>query len=297
MAYNIKYRQIKAFLTLAETGSLKLAAAHMALTQPSVLNMVKELEECVGTALINRSAQNLELTEAGQDFYDQTKGSIAQLEKAYAFAKSAGKAEHGRVRVVALPSVAGSLLSAIIAEFHKNYPNVAIELAERRYANFMRALRQQEVDFGIGVLRGDEPEFDFTPLFTDQLVVVAPKGHPIASKPIDLETLSQTLGQYKTIIISAGPQPEVLKLLGLGGTSQVLVEQPSTAIEIVRKGTGLTVTLSSALVGLDKHGLDIAPIPGALSYRNIGILVGKDKKLSPPALRFLDCVRAYSSAL
>src|SRR5690606_34232088 len=104
-------------------------------------------------------------------------------------------------RIATLPTLAGSLLSAIMADFRQKYPKVAIELVERTYMGFIRTLRQQEVDFGIGILRSEEPEFDFTPLFTDRLVVVAPKGHPITQKSIGIETISQ----YDIVMINVGP--------------------------------------------------------------------------------------------
>ncbi|AWQ03719.1 LysR family transcriptional regulator [Bordetella bronchiseptica] len=292
MAHNIKYRQLKAFKIVAETGSFKVAADRLAITQPSMSIMIKELEEDVGVPLINRTTRSTELTDAGRDFYEQVKGSLDQLEKAYAYAKAAGKAEHGRIRIATLPTLAGSLLSTVIAEYRKQYPKVAIELVERTYLGFIRALRQQEVDFGIGILRSEEPDFEFTQLCTDRLVVVAPKGHPITQKRIGVKTISQ----YDVVMISVGPQAEALRQLGLEACAKVLVEQPSTAIEIVRKGASLTVTSSSALVGIDKRGLASVPVPGALSYRNIGLLVGKDKKLNPAATKFIEYVQAHIQA-
>lgn len=292
VALNIKYRQLKAFKIVAETGSFKVAADRLAITQPSMSIMIKELEEDVGVPLINRTTRSTELTEAGRDFYEQIRGSLEQLEKAYSYATAAGKAEHGRIRIATLPTLAGSLLSAIIADFRRAHPKVVIELVERTYLGFIRALRQQEADFGIGVLRSEEPEFEFTPMFTDRLVVVGAEGHPIAQQPIGIDTISQ----YDIVMISVGPQAEALRQLGLENSAQVLVEQPSTAIEIVRKGASLTVTSSSALAGIDQRGLIAIPVPGELSYRSIGLLVAKDKKLSPPSLAFIDCVKAHSAA-
>src|SRR5437868_4913579 len=103
MALNIKYRQLRGFADLAESGSFKAAADKLSVTQPSLSTLIKELENDLGVTLVARAPGSATLSEAGSEFYEQIKGSLGQLEKAYAFAKAAGKGEYGRLRVATLP--------------------------------------------------------------------------------------------------------------------------------------------------------------------------------------------------
>lgn len=290
MAHNIKYRQLKAFCILAESGSFKHAADSLAVTQPSMSIMIRELENDLGVTLINRSTRTTELTEAGRDFYQQIKGSLGQLEKAYAYANAAGKAEHGQLRVATLTSLAADVVTSAIAQLHARRPGIHIELIERTYFNFLQALRQREVDVGIGILREPHADLAFQYLFSDRLIVVTPDGHPLTRPRASLKNLSK----YEMVIVTPGPSLGALKELDVAFAPPVQVEQPSTAIAMVRKGLGITVTTSSAMAGLDMRGLAAIPIPA--SDRNVGLITLADAKPSPAALAFIDCMRSIHPA-
>lgn len=285
VSHNIKYRQLKAFRILAESGSFKHAADSLAVTQPSMSIMIRELESDLGVALIDRATRSAELTDAGRDFYQQIKGSLDQLEKAYSYANAAGKAEHGRVRIATLTSLAAEAVTTAIARMHAERPGIQIELMERTYFNFLLALRRREVDLGVGILHEAHADLDFQYLFSDQLVVVTPKGHPLARQRQPL----RHLGKYDVVVVSPGPSLEALQELDADCAPPVQVEQPSTAITMVRKGLGVTVTSSSATTGLDMRGLAAVPIPG--TTRDVGVITLAQARLSPVASAFLRCLR------
>ena len=98
--------QLRTFVAVAQEGHLTRAAERLHISQPAASAHIRALESSFEVQLFVRTNRGLELTEAGRDFHEQIKGSLEQLEKAYAFAKSAGKSEHGRVRLATLPSLA-----------------------------------------------------------------------------------------------------------------------------------------------------------------------------------------------
>jgi len=111
----------------------------------------------------------------------------------------------------------------------------------------------------------------------------------VTRKAMNLDELSC----YDMVMITVGPPPESLSWLRSEDKPPVMeVEQPATAIAMVRNGAGLTITASSALVGIDMRGLACLPIPGEAAYRDVGILKRIDKKLSPVSRKFIDDLEA-----
>lgn len=290
MAHNIKYRQLKAFCILAETGSFKHAADGLSVTQPSMSIMIRELENDLGVTLINRSTRSTELTDAGRDFYQQVKGSLQQLEKAYMHAAAAGKAEHGRLRVATMTSLAADVVASAIAKLHAERPGIKIELVERTYFNFLLAVRQREVDLGIGILREQHADLKFQYLFSDRLVIVTPENHPLTRPRASLKQLEK----YEVIVVMPGPSLATLKALGVDVAPPLQVEQPSTAIAMVRRGLGVTVATSSSMAGVDMRGLALVPIPE--SEREVGIMTLADARPSPAAQAFMRCIEGIQPA-
>jgi DNA-binding transcriptional LysR family regulator len=246
--------------------------------------MISELEKDLEVTLINRSTRSTELTEAGREFYEQIRGSIDQIEKAYAYADAAGKAEHGRLRIATLTSLAAGVVTEAIAKLHADRPGIQIQLMERSYSNFLQTLRQREVDLGVGILRGEHADLKFQFLYSDQLIIVTPKGHPLMSPGMSIKDVSK----YDVVMVTPGASLEALQQQVTNFVPRIQVEQPSTAIAMVRKGLGVTITSSSATASLDMRDLAAAPVPG--TKRDIGIITLADAKLSPAGSAFQRCM-------
>ena len=77
----IKFRHIQCFVEIARERSLKTAAEKLFLTQPAMSKTLKELEEIVGTTLMQRSRSGVDLTRPGEVFLHFARMSIASLQQ------------------------------------------------------------------------------------------------------------------------------------------------------------------------------------------------------------------------
>ncbi len=282
MSDNIKYRQLKAFIALLETGSFMAAAVRLAVTQPALSNLIKGLEQDVGVILFDRSTRACVPTVAGHGFYGQIKGSLEQLEESYRQVKELGRGDHGVLRIAALSSLAAGVMTVKLAEFHSAYPDTLISLFERTYEQVHAAVRQREVDLGIGSLLHPDPHLIFTPVFNDSLMLIVPQGHPLATKRLNMKGLDR----YELVIVKAGPSIPALKMIGVRTVPTVQVEQPATALAMVRRQMGITVLPSSVLTDVRLDGLHCIPIPGPYAIRSLGIIQKRGSTLSPSAQAF-----------
>jgi DNA-binding transcriptional LysR family regulator len=283
-AINPKYRQLKAFALVVETGSFKQAADHLAVTQPSFSVLIKELEHDTGVVLFERSTRRCTPTPAGAAFYDQIRGPLAHLEEAYRCIKDVGAGTQGKLSLAALPALSSGVIAHKLAQFQRRFPNVRISLSERKHDQILTAVRQGEVEFGIGSLLRSDPDLSFQPLFKDQLMIVAPPGHPL----LKMRPVWKSLDRFDLVLLTGGPAEYGLKVSQVQSSLVVEVEQAATALAMVRNGMGITVLPSTIVPGSNVEGLVCLPIEGRLAERQLGLICKKNTHLSAAARAFID---------
>jgi len=268
MANNIKYRQLKAFVILVETGSFSITAQHMAITQPSLSVLIQELERDTCVRLIDRSSRRAEPTREGRAFYERIKGSMDHLDEAYTYVKDIGKGRRGRLRVACLSSLAAGLVTETLRRFHERHAEVRITLCERTHDQVPEAVRNGEVDLGIGAELRADPDLSFQPVFKDRLMVVVPAGHALARRRVTWKSLDA----FKLAMVTPGPASRALKATNSTVAPAFEVEHAATALSMVRRKMAITVLPSSIVGGLDTGDLVCRPLAGALAVRSLGVI-------------------------
>ncbi|GAA4323959.1 LysR family transcriptional regulator [Pigmentiphaga soli] len=289
MSNNIKYRQIKAFAHLVETGTFMAAADLMSVTQPSLSVLIQELERDVGVRLFVRTTRRVEPTPEGRAFYEQIKGSIDQLEEAYSYIKDVGQGSRGRLRVACLSSLAAGVVTNALRRFQERHPQVRVTLCERGHDQVPKAVRNGEVDLGIGTELRADAELVFQRVFNDQLMIVVPAGHELVGRRVTWRSLNP----FALILVTPGPASRALQMSNASVSPAFEVEHAVTAMAMVRARMGVTVLPSSVQHGVDTRDLKFLPIPGPLAVRSLGII---RKRNAAPSAAVSDFIALLSKA-
>jgi DNA-binding transcriptional LysR family regulator len=186
-------RQIRSFVAVAEEQHLTRAARRLHLAQPPLSRQMRQLQDELGVALLERSGRGIRLTDAGRVFLVEAREALRAVERAADRARDAGRGIVGRLAIAFVDSIAyGGLPPAIANRFRARHAGIALELqpmisiqqwealrAGRISAGFMHHLPE---DSGTASLRlGDEP-----------VMLVLPERHPLARKTrLRLEDLSR----------------------------------------------------------------------------------------------------------
>jgi len=288
MSENIKYRQLKAFSFVVETGSFRDGAERLSVTQPSFSTLIKELENDVGAVLFLRTPRGCTPTEWGYAFYDRIKGPLEHLEEAYRHLKEVGVGRKGFLRLAAPPSLSAGIITSTLAEFRHRYPDVQISLHERKHDQIVEAVRNGEVELGIGAMLKPDIDVSFTPLFTDTLMVVVPKGHSLTNKRRSWKSLEK----FDLILQSGGPAEHALRLSDVQPKLVLEVEQAATALSMVLHGMGITILPSSVMRSQATESLVLIPLPGKRAVRHLGTIRKKNSLPSAPAQTFTSMLQA-----
>jgi len=121
-------RAIRVFVRVIDEGSFAGAARALDLAPAVVTRLVAELEDHLGSRLLNRTTRRLALTDIGESYLERARRILAELDEAEALVNSATAEPRGHLRVLLPPAVAVHQLAKHLARFHERYPLVTLEL-------------------------------------------------------------------------------------------------------------------------------------------------------------------------
>ena len=121
-------RQLRAFITLARTGSFTAAAKELHLTQSAVSHAMKALEADVGCRLLDRMGKKVLLTQAGEQFLERAGKIFAEMSEARAELEALGEWGNGRLRIGASAAACQYVLPRVLREFKRKFPKCRLQI-------------------------------------------------------------------------------------------------------------------------------------------------------------------------
>lgn len=144
-------RAAELFVNVVNLGSLSAAGRHCGMSPATVSRIVKSLEDEVGGRLLNRTSRQLNLTEAGQMYYDRIEHILQQIREANEIVVRLQKNPTGRLRVHSRMLIGNQHLVPALPKFMELYPDVTVDLLMSNYAIDLVA-EKIDVDIRIGKL-------------------------------------------------------------------------------------------------------------------------------------------------
>ena len=184
-------KQLRAFLTVAETGNVTRAADMLHLVQPAVSRQLRLLEEDVGAPLFERERHGMVLTDAGQALVGYARRAMLELDRARAeIAGATAGGVGGLVTLGLLPSTVDILCSALVRAVAAAYPAIRLRLAVGYAGTLMQWLASGEVDAAL-LYGAEQPDIQTTRLVEEALWVIAPPSARLrADQPVPLARLT-----------------------------------------------------------------------------------------------------------
>lgn len=179
----MKMHHLRDLLAVAEKGSINAAAKHLGVSQPALSRSVRELEKEMGAPLLERQATGAALTPMGNLFVRRASTAMNELRRARDEIQQLQGSVHGTV-VACVSSMAHlTLLHEALEPFTQRYPNVVLRVIEGVFPVIDARIRSGQVDFYVGPApeSGTAPGLQLETLFATRRVVLARKGHPLAS--------------------------------------------------------------------------------------------------------------------
>lgn len=213
--------QLRAFVRVVEQGSFTAAAKELNLTQPAVTHQVQELERRFNVVLVERFGKRAYLTQAGEKLIIHARQLLEDNERAQMEMRKLDDGWLGRVRIGTSVTVLMYGLPPILRRLKTAHPQLEINLKTGLTATTLEMLKTNALDLGLCALPVEDPVFEVTSLFEDELVAILPaKMTKVPKKvtPVFLSrcplilvnegsALRRTVGEW---LAQAGPPPKPL---------------------------------------------------------------------------------------
>jgi len=287
--------QLRTFLAVASTGSVRAAADQLVVTQPAVSSALAAVRKQVGVALVRRDGRGLRLTPAGVALAERARAALALLDEAVAAARGEADPDRGRLRLASVTTAGEHLAPPLLASFLADHPEVTVSLEVGNRRRVADLLAHHEVDLAIG--GRPPPGAETLATRANRLVVVSTPGHassgsagrrkrPLARTvtkgELDAATWllrepgSGTRATAEALLEALGIAPRILTL---GSNGAVL--------ESVRIGLGVTLVSADAVASdLAGGALEQWEHPGLPLERPWHLLGRTGEPLAPTPDRF-----------
>ena len=278
------------FHAVAQAGGISRGAERARVSQPAVSKQIKELEAAVGVRLLERLPRGSRLTAGGQILARYVQQlAVLEDEAARALEEFRGL-KRGRLAIGASTTIGAYLLPQVFGEFHRQHPDIELQLEIANTETIQRQLLEGAVEIGLteGVIQAeylDSEVFD-----EDELVAIAPRGHPLLKQK---SVTGRELCREPFILREAGSGTRAVVERALRKhrltVRPVLALASSEAIKrAVIAGVGLAI-ISHLAIGCELQigSLAIIPVKDLVSRRPLHLQRLQSKSPSPSVSRFL----------
>lgn len=295
---NVTIRQIQAFLAVAELGSFTRAAERLHAAQPALSLLLRQLEEELGTRLLDRTTRRVELTEAGREFKNSADRILDELQHAARSARDHAARRRGRIGIVAPPLLAAVLLPDAMAEFSRAHPGIEIKLIEARTDQIVDLVRSGGADCGVGTFAVDESGIDRTRLTRDNLMLFCVPGCELAERPkVTWDDVARSGLPLITLTRDSGIR--LLVEVGFESARKPLqpafeVTQITTALALTAANLGVAVLPAYAWNAARRDQLVVREMTKPAIVRDIVMISPQGRTRTPAVIAFEAVLRRHA---
>ena len=192
-------RHLRIFVAVAETGTMSAAAKQCYITQPTVSQAIRELENHYQLRLFDRLSQKLYITDAGRQLLTYARRVLSQFDMLEANMEAIRQKE--RLRIGATITVGACLLSSVLNDLKTIHPQLETYACVANTSLIEQKLLSSELDVALVEGTITSPDLIAIPVVDDFLVLAMSRNHPLAGKK---EIHAQELSDYDFVMREKG---------------------------------------------------------------------------------------------
>ena len=268
-------KQLQYLVALRRHGHFGRAAEASFVTQSTLSSGIRELENLLGTTLVERTKRVVRFTPLGSRIADKALRVLRESEELADLARAEGQPLTGDLRLGVIPTIAPFLLPAMLPQLRRLWPDLRLFLREETSQAACTALHQGQLDCVLLAMPFACGDVDSAKLFDDRLFVAFPAGEApdeeaVAPESIDEARLLMLEDGHclKDHALAACNRPELRAGAAMLGTSL------HTLVQMVDNGLGLTFVPAMAIEAgiLEGTSIQVRPLDSATGSRRIALV-------------------------
>ena len=290
MAFTL--RQLQFFVAAAEAGSVSGAARALSISQSSVTEAIRGLEDDLGVVLFDRQARGILMTHKGSAFLRHARQILADVATARSAFVEEAETATGRLSLGVTSLVAGYVLSDILARYRRAYPRIELNVIEDNGDYLQHLLIGGELDVAVLLTSSvkDRLALNVETLVVSPYRLWMPLGHPLAQQ--ESITLEELAGQ-PIIQLMVDEIEESTRSLTAALPVKPQIAFRTRSVEAVRSlvATGAGLAILPSLVyrpwSLEGDRIEIRDVSGDLPSVQVGLAWRKGAPMTAPASNFI----------
>jgi LysR family transcriptional regulator, cyn operon transcriptional activator len=281
-------RHIRYFLAVAEHRNFTRAAEALHVSQPTLSQQIRQLEDTLRVQLLDRSGRTIQLTDAGTAYVRYAQRALQDLEAGKRAIHDVQELSRGSLRLAMTPTFTAYLIGPLLEKYHRSYPNITLNILEMPQERMETLLNEDALDVGIAFDDTHSPDIETQVLFVEALAMVVGKSHPRARKRAAL-TLREFEGEALVLLNEEFATRHYIdrycRQHGVTPRITMEVNSISAVIELVRRST--LATLLPAAISREHSELCLVDLVPTLPQRSAALLLRKGAYRSAATQAFI----------
>ena len=285
----MELRELVSFYHVARLRSVSKAARNLELGQPTVTTHLRKLEDEFGVTLFDRIKRPIQLTSEGVTLLELVTPVVEAVDTLKTQMDYSER--RGSFVVGAYPDLVLHHLPKSIQKFNAEYPDVRLRLLARSYTPLIQLVMSGEVDLALcGPPPADEVSLNFEQLFSYNVVLLTPPGHPLVGKTrVELKDIAE----YPMILPGPGALTrmrvdQALKAEGVRFDVTLAMDDSESIKRYVEIGMGVAVSNDFTLHPDDHNRFGVVRLDHIFPMSEIGLCTLKGKFLGRAVRNFID---------
>ncbi len=292
-------RSLQYLVAIAEYGSYTRAAEALHVSQPTLSQQIKQLEESLQSPLLDRSGRSVQLTNAGEIYLRHARRAWGELDGGARAIHDVKNLSRGSLRLGWTP-ITDYLTCSLLENFNGLYPGINLHTFEMPQDNIEASVAESRVDIGIvfskpfsTTTRPNELETDV--LFEEKLCVAVGNTHPRAKQQERMS--SQNLGQESLALLNTDfalrrHVDDYCLKYDIEPRFAIESNSLSAIISLIKHRPLATILPHSIVKQQGLHGIILSP---EMQRKEITLIYRKDGYKSPAAVAFSELAHLWAN--
>ncbi len=290
----ITFRQLRAFLLVAQQRSFARAAEALYVTPSGLSVLIRGLENQLGFRLFDRTTRHVGLTNYGSEFLAVVRESIGNVESTVSRLNRSAVESQSTLSLGAPPLIAANVLPEAIKEFREHRPGLRIRVIDVGGKALTELVRQGKLDMSIGGFFEPAPEIRRTALFRFNLMVIRPDIDPGLRRN---STTWTALKAERVLALSTGVVQDFidkhLARLRIKLLPQATFNYLDTLIAMVEAGEGIAIVPSFVIPACRTRRVAISKLINPVVNLDFSRISLRGRKLPSGAEEFASFLQGY----
>jgi len=284
-------RHLRYLLAVADHGGFTRAAEVLHVSQPTLSQQIRQLEETLGVSLFDRTSRTVKPTDAGQAYIECARRVLVELEAGKRAVHDVKDLSRGTLRLAMTPTFMAYLVGPLVRDFVARYPNIHLEVFELSMDDIETGLMDDSLDIAIAFDQVRNADIESVQAFTESLALMVGRAHPLYESQ-DTLTIEQ-VAQLQFALLT----PEFFTRTCIDAYFTQAQITPKVAIEVNSVNTLLEVIRHTAVatilpepIASGERALRKVLWAGQVPQRAAALLRRKNNYHSAASLAFMDLV-------